>query len=152
MVLFLKWSNYVPRDVLNSSKPDGLSLSSQQGPKHMRILVDHHIGNMNVCDLIPDYIPDDIVLISDFGFRFTNMFSGLANYVYQLRKAVFGQFTYIYLSLQRHICHSREWHIRYVRWHIWVMYGPNIWYIYIYIDDVVIPLLNITLCDIVIKW
>ena len=77
----------------------------------MRILVDQHTGNMNACEIIPDYTPDDIVLISDFGFRYTNMFSGLANYVYQLRKAVFDQFTYIYMLLQRHICHPSEWRI-----------------------------------------
>ena len=45
-----------------------------------------------------------------------------------------AEVTYMrYMSLQRHICHSSEWHMRYMRWHIWVIYGPNIWYIYIYI-------------------
>ena len=37
-----------------------------------------------------------------------------------------------YMSLKRLICHSSEWHMRYVRWHRWVIYGPSIWYIYIY--------------------
>ena len=30
-----------------------------------------------------------------------------------------------YMSPQRHICHSSEWHIRYMRWHICLTYGSH---------------------------
>ena len=35
------------------------------------------------------------------------------------------------LSLQRHICHPYEWHIRFLLWHILVIDNSNIIYIYI---------------------
>ena len=31
-----------------------------------------------------------------------------------------------YISLRCHICQPSEWHIRYMRWHMWVMYD---WYL-----------------------
>ena len=35
-----------------------------------------------------------------------------------------------YMSPQRNVCHSSEWHIRYLRWYIWVIYGFSIQYIH----------------------
>ena len=36
------------------------------------------------------------------------------------------------ISSQHHICHSSQWHIRYMSWYIWVIYVSDIKYIYIY--------------------